>query len=60
MGDAGDEVALQLVEAQLALEGAPGGNDADQGPKRRRRHQPGQKQRVAAVGGKQQRGVGYV
>ncbi len=30
VGDAGDEVGLELVEAQLALEGAPGGEHADQ------------------------------
>ena len=60
VGDAGDEVALQLVEAQLALEGAPGGKHADQGREGRRGHQPGQQQRVAAVRGEQQRRVGHV
>ena len=49
VGDAGDEVALELVEAELAPEGVPGGHHTDQGREGSRGHQPGQQQGLAPV-----------
>ena len=60
VGHAGDEVALELVEAQLALEGVPGASTPTSAPNAEARHQSGHQQRVAPVRGKQQRRVGQV
>ena len=60
VGDAGDEVALQLVQAQLAPEGEPGGNHADQRRERRGGYQRGQQHGVLPVRGEQQPLVGHV